>query len=159
MASETPPTEKWADAVTAAAEHVVARAEAAEESAARQKPKAQGPKVFAAILVLTAVIAVDVWLWTRPPEAPPAEAETSQLVWFVADAVETIEDYRSAEGDLPGAADVADLLSDDVTYERRSDGYAVTVRGETASLTFDGSLTLEEWLRVHAAPPVSSEAR
>ncbi len=158
MVPETPPANDWADAVTAANQHVAARSEAADQVSARNRSKAHAPRIALAVVVLVAALVWDAWLWTRPGAGTALQSEGIQLAWLVADAVETVEDHRAADGALPRPGEVADLLTDQVVYEPRDEGFSVTVRGAVTSLTWDGALPLDEWLRTHAAPTLSPVA-
>ena len=158
MVPETPPGSDWADAVTAANEHVTARSEAANEVSARNRARTHGPRIAIALVVLVSALAWDAWLWTRSPAGAALQNEVAQLAWLVADAVETVEDHRAEDGALPEASELADLLTGDVLYQPRDEGFSVSVDGADTRVTWDGALPLHEWLQTFAAPTVAPVA-
>jgi hypothetical protein len=144
----------WSDAVTDASQHVAERDQAKEEAASRQKPKAQAPKLAVGVLVLLGVLAWNVTVLTRPPDPIALPEVQASLVWFVADAVEVVEDFQVDEGRLPSQAEAADLLEDDVEYLPGGGGYAILIVSESTSVRYDSADDLEDWLaRQLAAQP------
>jgi hypothetical protein len=138
---------EWSDVVAKATDHVQQRDVAAEEAAERQKPHARGPIIAAAAVVFAGVIAWDFYAFSQPPEPPPPEETIVDLRWFVADAVELIEGFRSEGGRLPSRADLGDLLSDDIVYEVRGDAYTVAAASGGVRVQYDGSMSLRRWVQ------------
>lgn len=146
MNERTQVAEGWNDALSEASQHVSARYAAEEEAAEKQKPKSQGPKLAVVTVLFLAVVAWDFRAWVAPPEPMPAAQERENLAWVVADAVESVEDFWVDEGRLPTPADAVDLLGEDITYVVAGDGFSITVEGDGERMTYDGSLSLEEWI-------------
>ncbi len=137
---------EWVDAVSEASDHVQERKTAAEEAAERAKPKASGLALAVASAILASVVAWDAYVLTRPPEGlPPAEQEVD-LAWLVVDAVDLIESYREDEGRLPTAADLSDLLDEEVSYTTQGDRYFVVAVSDEVRVEYDSSLSIEEWI-------------
>ena len=141
----------WNEAIAQAQEHVEERGHAAEEAASRQKPKAQGPIIAAAVVVLVAVIGWNLRVLSQPPADIPVQEEV-HLAWFISDAVEAIEDFQADEGRLPTVEEAGELLEDDIVYESRGEAYAITVEGdEGTTVTYDSSTPLSDWLNYQAS--------
>jgi hypothetical protein len=136
----------WSNVVSEASRHVKERRAAIEEAQERQKPKSRAPILAAVVAVLVAVVAWDVYVFTRPPELPTPEREAANLRWFVGDAVNLIEDYRAETGRLPTRADLGDLLDDEIVYEIQGEGYVVIMEGERASVEYESGVPLEDWM-------------
>ena len=145
MSEQNGNLEGWSDAVSAASRHLQEREVAEEEAAERAKPKRNAAWVVVALVVLVAVLVGDVWVLTRIPDPPPAKQQEADLHWLVADVVEAVEDFRSAEGRLPAPSDL-DLPEGDIVYELRDGGYVVLAEGDGVHLEFDGNVPLAEWV-------------
>ncbi len=146
-----PDRPEWSDVIAKAADHVQQRQVAAGEAAERQKPRARGPVIAAAAVVFAGVLAWDFYAFSQPLESPPPEETIVDLRWFVADAVELIEGFRSEGGRLPSRADLGDLLSDDIVYEVRGDAYTVAAASGGVRVEYDGSLSLLRWVQGDSA--------
>ncbi len=146
--------EGWESAVAEASAHVEQRGAAAQAAAERQKPKAEGPRIAATVVALVAVIAWNGFVWTRPLEPAPVPVERVNLAWLVADVADEVEDFRAEEGRLPTEEEMAALVADDdVTYRRRGEGFEITGTGDGATVRYDGSIPVTEWVAVHATGP------
>ncbi len=145
--------EGWSDAVSEASRHVQERLLAEEEAAERARPKPNAASIVVALVVLVAVLVGDAWVLTRTPNPPSPREQEIDLRWLVADVVEGVEDFRSAEGRLPAPSDLLDLLEEDIFYEPRDGGYVVLAEGDGIHLEFDGNVPLAEWVAL-----VGSEA-
>ena len=146
MSEQNGNLEGWSDAVSAAFRHVEEREVAEEEAAERARPKRSGAWVVVALVVLVAVLVGDVWVLTRTSDPLPAWQQETDLRWLVADVVEAVEDFRSAEGRLPAPSDLLDLPEEDIVYELRDGGYVVLAEGDGVHLEFDGNVPLGEWV-------------
>ncbi|MCH7990911.1 MAG: hypothetical protein IIC35_00660 [Gemmatimonadetes bacterium] len=129
-----------------------ARLEAIQRAA---EPQIEGTVVAAAAVLLAAVIAWDVHVMTRPQNMPLPADEAVDLRWFLADAVELIENFRAEEGRLPSRADLGDLLGDSFSLEIRGQMYVIGLEGAGTSVRYDGSVPLDEW--VLGAGPVGAQ--
>lgn len=140
----------WNEAIAEASEHVQERGHAAEEAAAKQKPRSQGPIVAALSIALIVVGFWNVRALSKPPADIPIQEE-EHLTWFVTDAVETIEDFQADEGRLPTADEAAELLEDDVEYAIHGETYSLTLVGdEGMTMTYESSTPLNDWM-IHQA--------
>ena len=140
----------WDDAVSQASNHVESRNAAEQEAADRQKPRADGWKIAVAFVILIAVVAWNVQSFTSELEAPPLASEEEHLAWFVVDAVEAVEDFRTDEGHLPNAQEALELLEDDVTYQLRGDQYTIAVEGDEGRVVYDGSVPIDDWIAAYS---------
>ena len=150
MSEADPNQGDWNDAIAQAEEHVEERGHAAEEAAARQRPKAEGPMIAAALVALVAVSIWNVRSFSKPPTDIPVDEEV-HLAWFVADAVEAIQDFQEDEGRLPSDAEATDLLEEDITYSSVGEVFTITVVGEDGmSVSYESSTPLRDWLTYQA---------
>lgn len=141
----------WSDAVSAASRHVEERAVAEERAAERARPKRNAAWLAMAFGVLVAVAVWDARVLTRTNDPPSAIQQEMDLRWLVADVVQGAEDFRAAEGGLPKASDLLDLLWGDMVYELRDAGYVVLAEGDGIRLEFDGTIPLAEWVALGAS--------
>lgn len=140
------PKPDWSDAVSQASEHVQAREVALEEAAEQQQPKSRGPVIAALSVLLVAVASWNVYQLLQPPSLPSAYEEATHLRFFVADAVDLIEDFRADEGRLPTHADLGDLLDEELIYEVRGEVYVVGMEGETTRVEYESTMPFEDWM-------------
>lgn len=154
-----PTAEGWEAAVAEASRHVAERGEAAQAASELQRPRSEGPRVVAGLVALAAVVGVNAYLWTRPPEPMPVAQERAHLAYVAVDVVEAIEDFVVERGRVPTAEEVVELVGEDVEYHRRDGGYQVVVTGEGSSLVYDGTVPAREWAAIQAAPCAASGRR
>ena len=141
----------WNEAIAEASEHVEERGHAADEAAAKQKPRSQGPIIAALSVALVAVVFWNVRALSQPPADIPI-VEEEHLTWFVTDAVEAIEDFQTDEGRLPTVDEAGELLEDDVEYAVSGETYSLTLVGEDGlSMTYESSTPLNDWMIYQAA--------
>jgi len=145
----------WSEALSESTEQAREHALAWKQSGAPQKRRSQGALVAAAAVLLAAVTAWDVHVMTRPQNMPLPADEAVDLRWFLADAVELIENFRAEEGRLPSRADLGDLLGDSFSLEIRGQMYVIGLEGAGTSVRYDGSVPLDEW--VLGAEPVGAQ--
>jgi len=155
MSEENGTPEVWSDTVSEASRHVQERTIAEEEATERAKAKPTARWVVAALAVLTVVIVWDIRALTATPDPPSTWQQEVDLRWLVSDVVEEVEDFRSAEGRLPGAADLEHVLDDDIVYEAWDGVFMVVAEGDGVRLQFDGTIPLAEWVTLvgpHSGP-------
>lgn len=146
---------EWSDVVSDVVEHIRRRDVAMEVAIERAKPRSGSPWLAVVSVALAVAVLWDVYSLTRPPDGlPPAEQE-ADLGWLVADAVELIESYREAEGRLPTAVELSDLLDGDVSYAARGDGYVMVAESDDIRVEYHSSVSIEDWLA--ALGPDTSE--
>jgi len=147
------PLPDLSEAVSRASVHVKERGVAAQEAAERQKPRSQAPALVGAAVIFAAVIAWDVYAFSRAPAPVPTDELRVDLRWLVADAVGVIEGFRIETGRLPTRAELGDLLAEDLLYEVRGDSYVVAVAEGALRVQFDGTVPLDRWVDDESAGP------
>lgn len=146
MADQKGTKHDWSNVVSEASQHVQARAAAIEEAADQQRGAPRGAVLAVVGVLLAVVLAWDVYVFTRPPELPAPAVEAENLRYFVADAVDVVEDFRAEQGRLPTRAELGDLLDPEITYETRGNGFVVGAEGEGVSVEYDSRMPLSEWI-------------
>ena len=140
------PQAEWDEAVSRTVDRAEASKAEAEAAAQRQRPRSRKPLVAGLIMALALVVAWDVSRWNQPPAPLPPEEQTTSLRWVIAGVVEEVQAFRTAEGNLPSAADLEGLLDEAISYQVVGDGFRVVGTAGEIELTFDGSVPLEEWV-------------
>ena len=126
--------------------------EAADAAAEAQVKTPNTAFVATLAVILTLIMATDIYVAARSPEPlPPAEQEID-LRWIVADVVVEIEVFREERGHLPTASDLDGLLDEVISFERTGDSYRVVGDAGNVRVEYDGSLPLEQWVRERRVP-------
>lgn len=136
------------EAVSDAVEHVEEGQSALDEARARDgRPGSSWAfALIVGVLLLAAVAAWNVWSFSRPPRTPP-DAEVAFALRETAGALaEEILAIRDAEGRLPTAAELADQLDEQLSYEPSGDSFVVTNTDGVLRVTYDGSRPVAEWV-------------
>ena len=148
----------WEQVVSEATEQIRARGDVVAATARKQKPKSQGPTVALLSVLLTAAVALNIWQWNKPPSVMPESQERVNMAWTAVDVAEAVESFRADEGRLPTADEIGDLLDEHVTYQLVGDRYAVTVRGRSGSITYDGAEEPQDWARNAWSDPTEADS-
>lgn len=152
MQEGTPQPAAWDEAVSEATQHVADRRQAEDRADERQKPRSDAPRIAAALVALAIVSAWNVRALVRAPEPVPAIEERAHLAWFVADAVELVEDFRAERERLPNRQEATALFEDeDVTYAISGERYVLTMTGDSVALRYESATPLDTWLALEGA--------
>lgn len=150
--SQQPPTQdpNWHATISEATDHVdegevqladvqTRREQAVGESRIRRY-------VLLLLPVLLAVVAWNVWMFTRPPEAPP-DADIGLALRETAGALaREVLALTAQQGRLPTPAEVGDELDDELTYELSGEGFVVTNTDGVLQVRYDGSRPVDDWV-------------
>ncbi len=151
----------WEGTVSDAVEQVEEGLSALDEARARdgRARSTTALALIAGLLLLAAVAAWNAWWFTRPPLTPP-DAEVAFALRETAGALaEEILAIRDAEDRLPTAAELADLLDEELSYEPSGESFVVTNTDGVLRVTYDGSRPVAEWVVDGGYDHVEGEAR
>lgn len=136
----------WDATVSRAVDHVEESDQAVAEADARRSRSRPGTYVLVALPLLAAVVAWNVWAFTRAPDVPPDTEVAFALRQTAGALAAEVLAVQALQGRLPTPAELADLVDEELTYSLAEGGFVITNTDGVVQVTYDGSVPVAEWV-------------
>lgn len=136
----------WHGAVSDAMEDMAETENEVAEVRARRRRSKAATYTLLALPVLGAVLAWNVWSFTRTPQLPPDPEIAFALRKTAGALAEEVLALKARQGRLPTAGELGGYVDDELTYTVRGEGFVITNTDGVIAVRYDGAQPVADWV-------------